>query len=102
MQEAQSKFSIDFDPDNAAEVDFLEGNLSPEGSVVVHFRRSSTSSSTGRVYCKVRLSVETYPFKFYSSLVKFVVCICSLKPCACLFNYLTKRRLCQAIFEQNK
>ncbi|XP_059313314.1 protein SUPPRESSOR OF QUENCHING 1, chloroplastic isoform X2 [Lycium ferocissimum] len=52
-KEAQSKFSIDFDPDNAAEVDSLEGNLSPEGSAVVHFRRSSASSSTSRVYCKV-------------------------------------------------
>ncbi|KAJ8529629.1 hypothetical protein K7X08_036464 [Anisodus acutangulus] len=52
-KEAQSKFSIDFDPDNAAEVDSLEGNLSPEGSAVVHFRRSSASSSTARVYCKV-------------------------------------------------
>ncbi|CAN4108921.1 unnamed protein product [Withania somnifera] len=52
-KEAQSKFSIDFDPDNSAEVDPLEGNLSPEGSAVVHFRRSSASSSTGRVYCKV-------------------------------------------------
>ncbi|KAM3290783.1 protein SUPPRESSOR OF QUENCHING 1, chloroplastic [Capsicum chacoense] len=52
-KEAQSKFSIDVDPDNAAEVDPLEGNLSPEGSAVVHFRRTSASSSTGRVYCKV-------------------------------------------------
>lgn len=60
MQEAQSKFSIDVDPDNAAEVDPLEGNLSPEGSAVVHFRRTSASSSTGRVYCKVRLSVEYF------------------------------------------
>ncbi|KAH0728455.1 hypothetical protein KY290_004182 [Solanum tuberosum] len=52
-KEAKSKYSIDFDPDNAAEVDSLEGNLSPEGSAVVHFRRSSASPSTGRVYCKV-------------------------------------------------
>lgn len=52
-KEAKSKFSIDFEPDNAAEVDSLEGNLSPEGSAVVHFRRSSASPTTGRVYCKV-------------------------------------------------
>ncbi|KAJ8572787.1 hypothetical protein K7X08_009298 [Anisodus acutangulus] len=52
-KEAESKFSIDFDPDNATEADSLEGNLSLEGSAVVHFRRSSASSSTGRVYCKV-------------------------------------------------
>ncbi|XP_070024129.1 protein SUPPRESSOR OF QUENCHING 1, chloroplastic-like isoform X2 [Nicotiana tabacum] len=52
-KEAQSKFSIDFDPDAAAVVDSLEGNLSQEGSAVVHFRRSSASTSTGRVYCKV-------------------------------------------------
>lgn len=64
MQEAQSKFSIDFDQDNAAEVDFLEGNLSPEGTAVVHFRRSSASSSTGRVYCKVQLSVGMYLLSF--------------------------------------
>ncbi|TMX01365.1 hypothetical protein EJD97_024641 [Solanum chilense] len=52
-KEAKSKFSIDFEPDNAAEVDSLEGNISPEGSAVVHFRRSSASPTTGRVYCKV-------------------------------------------------
>ncbi|XP_015055000.1 protein SUPPRESSOR OF QUENCHING 1, chloroplastic isoform X2 [Solanum pennellii] len=52
-KEAKSKFSIDFEPDNAAEVDSLEGNLSPEGSAVVHFRRSFASPTTGRVYCKV-------------------------------------------------
>ncbi|KAJ0037397.1 hypothetical protein Pint_22653 [Pistacia integerrima] len=46
MQEARSKFSFDVEPENSVAVDPLDGNLSPEGSAVLHFRRLSPSAST--------------------------------------------------------
>lgn len=53
MQEAQSKFSVDTEPENAISVDPLDGFLSPEGTAVMNFKRSSSSPSTGRINCKV-------------------------------------------------
>lgn len=55
MQEARSKYSIDIEPENAASIDPVEGNLSSEGTVVLHFKRASPSSSIGRINCKVFL-----------------------------------------------
>ncbi|CAK9158048.1 unnamed protein product [Ilex paraguariensis] len=52
-KEATSKFSVEVEPENAALVDPLEGNLTPDGSAVLHFRRSSPSASMGRINCKV-------------------------------------------------
>ncbi|KAH9689718.1 protein SUPPRESSOR OF QUENCHING 1 [Citrus sinensis] len=52
-KEARSKFSVDVEPENAVIIDPLDGNLSPEGSAVLHFRRMSPSASTGRISCKV-------------------------------------------------
>ncbi|XP_031102585.1 protein SUPPRESSOR OF QUENCHING 1, chloroplastic isoform X1 [Ipomoea triloba] len=52
-KEAQSKFSVEMEPEDAALVDPLDGNLSAQGSAVLHVRRSSTSSSMGRINCKV-------------------------------------------------
>ncbi|KAH9755570.1 protein SUPPRESSOR OF QUENCHING 1 [Citrus sinensis] len=52
-KEARSKFSVDVEPENAVIIDPLDGNLSPEGSAVLHFRRMSPSVSTGRISCKV-------------------------------------------------
>ncbi|GKV01403.1 hypothetical protein SLEP1_g13958 [Rubroshorea leprosula] len=52
-KEAQSKFSIDIEPENAMLIEPSDGNLSPKGTVTLHFRRSSTSASVGRVNCKV-------------------------------------------------
>ncbi|KAM7478487.1 hypothetical protein LguiA_026700 [Lonicera macranthoides] len=51
-KEAQSKFSVEIEPENAATVDPLDGNLSPEGTAVLHFKRSSTSAFMGKIYCK--------------------------------------------------
>ncbi|KAJ0037396.1 hypothetical protein Pint_22650 [Pistacia integerrima] len=51
-KEARSKFSFDVEPENSVAVDPLDGNLSPEGSAVLHFRRLSPSASTGRISCK--------------------------------------------------
>ncbi|KAL4572704.1 hypothetical protein LXL04_019486 [Taraxacum kok-saghyz] len=52
-KEARSKFSVEIEPENAAAVEPLDGNLSPDGSAVLHFKRSSPSSTTGRINCKV-------------------------------------------------
>lgn len=52
-KEARSKFSVDIEPENALSIDPLDGNLSPDGTATIHFRRSSASASVGRVNCKV-------------------------------------------------
>nr|XP_027114870.1 protein SUPPRESSOR OF QUENCHING 1, chloroplastic-like isoform X1 [Coffea arabica] len=52
-KEARSKYSIDVEPENGAFIDPLEGNLSSEGSAVLHFKRASPLSSIGRINCKV-------------------------------------------------
>ncbi|KAL2231305.1 UNVERIFIED_CONTAM: protein suppressor of quenching 1, chloroplastic [Sesamum indicum] len=52
-KEAQSKFSVEFEPENAALVDPVDGTISTEGSAVIQFKRSSPSSSKSRIYCKV-------------------------------------------------
>ncbi|KAK4424523.1 protein SUPPRESSOR OF QUENCHING 1, chloroplastic [Sesamum alatum] len=52
-KEAQSKFSVEFEPENAASVDPIDGNISIEGSAVIQFKRASPSSSKSRIYCKV-------------------------------------------------
>ncbi|KDP23397.1 hypothetical protein JCGZ_23230 [Jatropha curcas] len=52
-KEARSKFIVETEPENAVLVDPSDGYLSPEGTAVLHFRRSSSSASTGRINCKV-------------------------------------------------
>ncbi|KAL0412898.1 UNVERIFIED_CONTAM: protein SUPPRESSOR OF QUENCHING 1, chloroplastic [Sesamum radiatum] len=52
-KEAQSKFSVEFEPENATSVDPVDGTISTEGSAVIQFKRSSPSSSKSRIYCKV-------------------------------------------------
>ncbi|KAK6143862.1 hypothetical protein DH2020_024210 [Rehmannia glutinosa] len=52
-KEAQSKFSVEIEPENAALVDPVDGNISPEGSAILKFKRSSPSSFKSRIYCKV-------------------------------------------------
>uniref|UniRef100_A0A2P2MLK8 NHL repeat-containing protein 2 isoform X1 n=1 Tax=Rhizophora mucronata TaxID=61149 RepID=A0A2P2MLK8_RHIMU len=53
MQEARSKFVVEMEPKDAMLIDPSDGYLSPEGTAVLHFRRSSASASTGRINCKV-------------------------------------------------
>ncbi|GJR52652.1 protein suppressor of quenting 1, chloroplastic isoform X2 [Tanacetum coccineum] len=43
--------------DDAAVVDPLDGSLSPDGTAVLHFKRSSPSATVGRVNCKANTSV---------------------------------------------
>ncbi|XP_057778824.1 protein SUPPRESSOR OF QUENCHING 1, chloroplastic isoform X2 [Salvia miltiorrhiza] len=52
-KEAQSKFSVEVEPEDAAVVDPMDGNISPEGSAILHFKRSSPSPSKSRIFCKV-------------------------------------------------
>ncbi|CAI9786151.1 unnamed protein product [Fraxinus pennsylvanica] len=52
-KEARSKFSVEVEPENSAVLNPVDGNISPEGSAVVQFKRSSPSSSMSRIYCKV-------------------------------------------------
>ncbi|KAG4111649.1 hypothetical protein ERO13_D13G115500v2 [Gossypium hirsutum] len=52
-KEAQSKFTVDIEPENAVSIDPLDGKLSPEGSAKLHFRRSTSSAFTGMINCKV-------------------------------------------------
>ncbi|XP_015570646.1 protein SUPPRESSOR OF QUENCHING 1, chloroplastic isoform X1 [Ricinus communis] len=52
-KEARSKFIVETEPENAVLIDPSDGYLSPEGTAILHFRRSSASASTGRINCKV-------------------------------------------------
>ncbi|KAK7337681.1 hypothetical protein VNO77_18266 [Canavalia gladiata] len=52
-KEARSRFSIDIEPEDAVHIDPLDGLLSPEGSAILHFKRSSTAASMGRINCKI-------------------------------------------------
>ncbi|KAG6646760.1 hypothetical protein CIPAW_07G030400 [Carya illinoinensis] len=52
-KEARSKFSVESEPENTIVIDPLDGYLNPEGSAILHFRRTSPSASMGRINCKV-------------------------------------------------
>ncbi|XP_028217682.1 protein SUPPRESSOR OF QUENCHING 1, chloroplastic isoform X1 [Glycine soja] len=52
-KEARSRFSVDIEPEDAVNIDPLDGFLSPEGSATLHFKRSSNNASVGRINCKV-------------------------------------------------
>ncbi|KAG8648320.1 hypothetical protein MANES_09G177500v8 [Manihot esculenta] len=54
-KEARSKFIVETEPENAVLIDPSDGFLSPEGTAILHFRRSSASASTGRINSKVWL-----------------------------------------------
>ena len=49
---------MDIEPEDAVNIEPLDGFLSPEGSATLHFKRSSNSASVGRINCKVCLIVE--------------------------------------------
>ncbi|XP_071709747.1 protein SUPPRESSOR OF QUENCHING 1, chloroplastic [Rutidosis leptorrhynchoides] len=67
-KEARSKFSVEMEPENAADVDPLDGSLGPDGTAVLHFKRSSPSPTLGRVSCKVYYCKED-EVCLYQSLV---------------------------------
>ncbi|KAF3453177.1 hypothetical protein FNV43_RR03614 [Rhamnella rubrinervis] len=67
-KEAHSKFSVETEPENAMVVDPLDGYLSPEGSAVIHFIRSSPSASIVRINCKVYYCKEDEVCLYHSLL----------------------------------
>ncbi|KAG6467384.1 hypothetical protein ZIOFF_074789 [Zingiber officinale] len=52
-KEARSKFDVETDPTNAINIEPVTGNLSPEGSASLKFRRNSPSAVMGRINCKI-------------------------------------------------
>lgn len=74
MQEARSRFTVEIDPERAAVVEPLDGILSPDGTAVLHLKRSSPSPIMGRVNCKVRSPQENNFF-----CIRFVCYSCSIK-----------------------
>lgn len=52
-KEARSRFSVDIEPEDAVNINPLDGLLSPEGSATLHFKRYSNSASMGRISCKI-------------------------------------------------
>ncbi|KAK4748788.1 hypothetical protein SAY87_015374 [Trapa incisa] len=52
-KEARSKFIVDKEPEGDVFVDPLDGELDPQGSSVLGFKRASASASAVRILCKV-------------------------------------------------
>ncbi|KAJ1297421.1 hypothetical protein BS78_01G374800 [Paspalum vaginatum] len=52
-KEARSKFDVDTEPANAIEIEPANGFLNSEGLASLKFKRLSSSSSVGRINCKV-------------------------------------------------
>ncbi|CAH9080213.1 unnamed protein product [Cuscuta epithymum] len=52
-KEAQSKFCIDMEPEDAAQIYPMDGSLNTEGSALIQVSRSLASPSTARIHCKV-------------------------------------------------
>ncbi|CAN6301123.1 unnamed protein product [Urochloa humidicola] len=52
-KEARSKFDVEAEPSNAIEIEPANGFLNSEGLASVKFKRISSSSSVGRIKCKV-------------------------------------------------
>ncbi|CAJ1869566.1 unnamed protein product, partial [Sphenostylis stenocarpa] len=50
--EARSRFNVDIEPEDAVNIEPLDGFLNPEGSATLHFKRTSNSASMGRINCK--------------------------------------------------
>ncbi|KNA17276.1 hypothetical protein SOVF_081340 isoform C [Spinacia oleracea] len=91
-KEARSKFNVEIQPENSVAVEPLDGNLSPEGSAVLHFKRSTPSASLGRINCKVYYCKED-EVCLYQSLafeVKFEEEITESSPAEITLQYLVK------------
>ncbi|CAK7340522.1 unnamed protein product [Dovyalis caffra] len=52
-KEARNKFSVETEPENAVLIDPSEGYLGSEGTASLHFKRSTSSPSIGKINCKV-------------------------------------------------
>ncbi|XP_015874923.3 protein SUPPRESSOR OF QUENCHING 1, chloroplastic [Ziziphus jujuba] len=93
-KEARSKFSVETEPEEAVVIDPLDGYLSPEGSAVVHFRRTSPSASMGRINCKVYYCKEDEVCLYQSLLfeVPFREEVAESTPADINLAYLVKPR----------
>ncbi|KAF3453098.1 hypothetical protein FNV43_RR03532 [Rhamnella rubrinervis] len=91
-KEAHSKFSVETEPENAMVVDPLDGYLSPEGSAVIHFMRSSPSASIVRINCKVYYCKEDEVCLYQSLLfeVPFQGEVAESTPAEITVSYLVK------------
>uniref|UniRef100_A0A0D9VT99 Thioredoxin domain-containing protein n=1 Tax=Leersia perrieri TaxID=77586 RepID=A0A0D9VT99_9ORYZ len=52
-KEARSKFDVDIEPADAIDIEPVNGFLNSEGQASLEYKRKSSSSSTGRINCKV-------------------------------------------------
>ncbi|KZV33835.1 NHL repeat-containing protein 2 [Dorcoceras hygrometricum] len=52
-KEAQSKFTVESEPENAISINPLDGNINREGFAIVRFKRSSPSPAKSKIYCKI-------------------------------------------------
>nr|XP_051181491.1 protein SUPPRESSOR OF QUENCHING 1, chloroplastic isoform X2 [Lolium perenne] len=52
-KEARSKFDVETEPANAIEIEPVNGSLDSDGLASLKFKRTSSSSSMGRINCKV-------------------------------------------------
>ncbi|KAK6915673.1 NHL repeat [Dillenia turbinata] len=52
-KEAQSRYTVELETDDIGVIEPPEGYISPEGTVLLHYKRSSPSAFTGRIFCKV-------------------------------------------------
>ncbi|XP_015690862.1 protein SUPPRESSOR OF QUENCHING 1, chloroplastic [Oryza brachyantha] len=52
-KEARSKFDVDIEPADAVEIEPVNGFLNSEGQASLKYKRTSSSSTTGRINCKV-------------------------------------------------
>ncbi|KAL0348124.1 UNVERIFIED_CONTAM: protein SUPPRESSOR OF QUENCHING 1, chloroplastic [Sesamum angustifolium] len=91
-KEAQSKFSVEFEPENAALVDPVDGTISKEGYAVIQFKRSSPSSSKSRIYCKVYYCKEDEVCLYQPLMfeVSFQEAIPDAAPADILLPYIVK------------
>ncbi|KAK6911660.1 hypothetical protein RJ641_023753, partial [Dillenia turbinata] len=52
-KEAQSRYTVELEPDDVGVIEPAEGYISAEGTVLLHYKWSSPSAFTGRIFCKV-------------------------------------------------
>lgn len=91
-KEARSKFSVEIDPENQVVIDPVGGYLSPEGSALLHYKRSSPSTSVERINCKVYYCKED-EICLYQSLefeIPFQEAVPDSTPAQISLSYLVK------------
>lgn len=101
-KEARSKYNIEIEPENAAVIQPLEGNLSSDGSAEIHFKRFSPSASIGKISCKVYYCKED-EICLYQSLifeVPFQEVSPNSPPSNTTLSYLVKPKTTRSSFQE--